>query len=87
MNRYIVELHDRVWAYLEAHPGFLGLRCCYCSLDRPQYIILVMSDVHTDFVREMHAMGIHCSIYPKHDEIGSLYAVDVWLALYDVALP
>lgn len=87
MNRYVVELNDRVWAYLEAHSRQLDLRCCYCPLDRPQYVILVMMGVYTDFVRDMYAMGIHCSIYYKHDDIGSMFAVDVWLSLYDTAQP
>lgn len=87
MNRYIVELNDRVWAHLEAHSGLLGLDCCYCPLDRPQFVILVVSDLHTDFVRDMYAMGIHCSIFPKHDNIGSPFGVDVWLSLYDTAQP
>lgn len=87
MNRYIVELNDRVWAYLEAHSQYLSVVCCYSSLDRPQYVILVMTDVSTDFIRDMYAMGVHCTVFYKHDHIGSVFAVDVWLSLYDTAQP
>ena len=87
MNRYIVELHDRVWAYLEAHSQYLSVNCCYCSLNRPQYVILVMSDVSTDFIRDMYAMDIFCMVFYKHDNIGSAFSVDVWLSLYNTAQP
>lgn len=87
MNRYVVELNDRVWAYLEARSDLFELRGCYCSLDHPQHVILVMTHVHTGFVRDMYAMGICCSIFYKHDDICSMFAVDVWLSLYDTAQP
>ena len=87
MNRYVVELNDRVWAYLEAHSQYLSLDCCYSPLARPQYVILVMPDVPADFVCDMYAMGVYCHVFYKHDNIGGVFDVDVWLSLSVTAQP